>query len=356
MFGIQRLKAPIWSVIFSLFLLISCQNNDPIANGEAITGVEFRGETQGTTYHVILAENVTSLTKASIDSLLHEFDLALSTYIDESVVSKINASTKDTFVLDHSGFFQECYRLSKSVFEQTNGAFDPTVFPLVKGWGFMNNMDSPLSQNEVDSILQFVGFEKNHSIRFSGDSIFVSKSNPHVKLDFNAIAQGYSVDVVADFIRSLGHDNFYVEIGGELTVSGKNRSGEKWSIGLDVPESDVDGRPLENIFYLSDKAVATSGNYRKFYEVNGQKFAHTLNPKTGFPVQHSLLSASVVTENCALADAYATAFMVMGTNESLRFVEQHPDLKLEIYLLSSTSEGKYERSTSASFDQFLKAD
>lgn len=355
MFGIQRLKAPIWSVISSIVLLSSCQDTDSKVEHKSITGIEFWGETQGTTYHIILADDETNLTKESIDSLLHEFDLSLSTYIDESVVSKINSAKTDTVLIDHSGFFQECYKLSKSVFEFTEGAFDPTVFPLVKGWGFMNNMDTPLTQNEVDSILQFIGFEKNHSVHFSGDSIFISKSNPNVKLDFNAIAQGYSVDVLANFIRSFGHENFYVEIGGELIVSGKNRSGEKWSIGLDVPEADVDGRPLENVFHLSNKAIATSGNYRKFYEVNGQKFAHTLNPKTGFPVQHSLLSASVVSENCALADAYATAFMVMGTEKSLLFIEDHPELELEIYLLSSTSEGSYKRSTSASFNQFLSA-
>lgn len=348
MFGIQKPSLLIWSVISSCIFLTSCENET------SLEGIDFYGETQGTTYHVIIAEEESSVTKAQLDSILHVFDMSLSTYIDSSVVSKINASHEVFEIEDPSGFFETCYKESKKVFELTDGAFDPTVFPLVEGWGFMNNPQVPLDQNEVDSLLQFVGFNRNYSLSFLKETIRVSKENPNVKLDFNAIAQGYSVDVLCDFLKSKGHTNFYVEIGGELVVSGKNRTGEKWSIGVDVPESNENGRPIENILYLTNNAVATSGNYRKFYEVNGEKFAHTLDPKTGFPVQHSLLSATVIAPSCAQADAFATAFMVIGAEKTLEFVRNHPELKLEVYLLISNKDEGFDRLMSSGFEKFLE--
>lgn len=348
MFGIQKPSLLIWSVIFSSIVLTSCSHE------AVVEGIDFFGETQGTTYHVIIAEEATTVTQSQIDSLLHAFDLSLSTYIDSSVISKLNAADTALKIDDASGFFRACYTESKHVFELTNGAFDPTVFPLVQGWGFMNNPQNPLNQKEVDSILQFVGFDRNHTVSFVGNSVHIFKEKSGIKLDFNAIAQGYSVDVLAQFLKAKGHTNFYVEIGGELVVSGVNRTGDKWSIGVDVPESNAEGRPIENILLLSNNAIATSGNYRKFYEVDGQKYAHTLDPKTGFPVQHSLLSASVIAPNCAQADAFATAFMVLGAEKTLAFVKSHPELELEVYLLVSNTEGTFDRLMSPGFKKFLK--
>ena len=348
MFGIQKPSLLIWSVISSCIVLTSCESET------SVVGIDFYGETQGTTYHVIIAEEETTITQHQLDSILHAFDMSLSTYIDSSVVSKLNASQGAFTIEDPSGFFRACYLESKRVFELSNGAFDPTVFPLVEGWGFMNNPQVPLDQRKVDSLLQFVGFDKNYTLSFSNHSIQISKENPNIKLDFNAIAQGYSVDVLADFLSAHGHKNFYVEIGGELVVAGNNRDGEKWSIGVDVPASNSEGRPIENVLYLSNNAIATSGNYRKFYEVDGQKFAHTLDPKTGFPVQHSLISASVIAPNCAQADAFATAFMVIGAEKTLSFVANHPELGLEVYLLVSNKKGSFDRRMSPGFEKYLK--
>ena len=337
----------------ALFILAACQGEET----HSIEGFEFTGETQGTTYRIIIAEENVNFEQREIDSLLHEFDLSLSTYIENSAISQLNNESEWNGVIDSSGFFQRCYQQSEQVYLATSGAFDPSVYPLVEGWGFMRNVETPLSSHKVDSIMQFVSFEKGklHQILFIEDSIVLQKKDRRFKLDFNAIAQGLSVDVLSDFIKNRGHKNYYIEIGGELVVKGLNRDGQPWKIGIDVPKEEVeeDIRQLENVLSVSGKAVATSGNYRKYYEVEGKKYAHTLDSKTGFPVTHSLLSATVITDECAFADAYATAFMVMGLERTKEFLKQHPELKLDVYLLYDDI-GSIGRFVSSGFERYLK--
>lgn len=351
MFGKKKHKVQIWSAITSIIVLVGCTESKT----STVEGISILGETQGTTYNVIIAESNPDVTKDQLDSLFLSFDNSLSTYVNTSVISKLNQSKDSIALYDKSHYFKDCYLVSQSIFEKTNGLFDPSVFPLVKGWGFMNNMDTPLSKESVDSILKFVNFEKQllHDVRFSGDSIHFSKNHHSFMLDFNAIAQGQSVDVVDDFLASKGLKNYYIEIGGEIVVRGKNREGIDWRIGIDVPKENLEERELENILSVSNKAVATSGNYRKFYIKDGVKYAHSLNPKTGFPVHHSLLSATVIADDCATADGYATAFMVMGTEATLEFVNNNPDLNLEVYLLSADCEGGVVRSMSSGFESFI---
>lgn len=349
MFGKKKPKVLIWSVIISSVVLFGCQSDRQVVEGFEITG-----NTQGTTYSIIIAEKDSPIRKEQIDSLLARFDASLSTYVESSVISRINSAKDSISIEDPSLFFKDCYELSLYVYNKTNKAFDPSVFPLVKGWGFMNDMETPLSQNEVDSILQFVSFVpgKYHNVNFVENQISFVKNHPNFKLDFNAIAQGQSVDVLARFLESKGCKNFYIEIGGELYVKGINREGEKWRIGVDTPNEDGT-RTLENILSISNNAVATSGNYRKFYIKDGVKYAHTLSPQTGFPVQHSLLSATVVARNCALADAYATAFMVIGADASLKFIEDHPEEELAVYLLSADDNGVIKRQMSTNFNSLI---
>lgn len=336
-------------------VLFSCGEKNH--SSESIEGHVILGEAQGTTYQIIVAEKELHFSKDEIDSLLNLFDQSLSTYVDSSVISQLNNGESTNTAIDPSGYLKRCYVKSQEVYTLTNGLFDPSVFPLVAGWGFMKEMGSPLSGQEVDSILQFVSFKQGqiHTMRFIGDSCLLEKNDPRFKMDFNAIAQGFSVDVVADFIRSKGHSNFYVEIGGEMIVSGNNRSGEAWKIGIDAPvEQSEDGvRKLENVIKITDKAIATSGNYRKFYEVDGKKYAHTLHPKTGFPVEHSLLSATVVAEDCATADAFATAFMVMGVEETKKFLQKHKGLKLDVYLLYD-NDGEIKRYSTEGMKNYFR--
>jgi len=338
MFGKKKQLVQIFKRTISIlffFILSGCGVNGEL---EEIEGHVFLGETQGTTYQIILAEEKANFTNAEIKSILAGFDLSLSTYKDSSIITKLNDSESTVELIDSTGYFKRCYQESELVYKASNGAFDPSVFPLIDGWGFMKNLETPLSKTTVDSILQFVSFEneKYHSLQFKGDTIQSIKKDKRFKLDFNAIAQGLSIDVLTEFISSRGHKNFYVEIGGEMRVVGKNRIGENWKIGIDVPKDNAvpDGvRQLENVLSISNKSIATSGNYRNFYVKDGKKYAHTLDPRTGYPVDHSLLSATVISDNCSTSDAYATVFMVIGLEESKKFVNNHPELNLEVYFL-----------------------
>lgn len=348
MFGQVKRKILVLSAIS--VLLAACNSNE-----KSLSSFEIKGETQGTTYSIIVVDENIDVEKREIDSIFSAFDKALSTYEPNSVISKLNDATDSLTIEDHTNFFQRCYALSRVIYTKTHGCFDPSVFPLVKGWGFMNDMNSPLNQVQVDSILNFVSFEENklHSITFDHAAIHLQKKSPSFKLDFNAVAQGLSVDVIDAFLKNKGYTNYYIEIGGELIVRGHNRDGEKWRIGVDSPKENLTTRELENVLSISNKAVATSGNYRKFYEVDGQKYAHTLNPKTGFPVRHSLLSATVVANDAGSADAYATAFMVMGIDKTLQFVADHPDLELDVYLLYADQQGEIQRKMSSNFQKYL---
>jgi FAD:protein FMN transferase len=323
-------------------------------NAWLVNAQVMQGSTQGTTFTIKTSDAQLLVTPKEIAQLFSEFDQELSGYIDSSLLSVFNTSS-DSIFIDDTRFFKTCYLLSQTVFTASNGAFDPTVFPLVKAWGFFKDMTNPPSRTKIDSLLQFVGFEegKLHTYRNG----YIVKKDPRFSLDFNAIAQGYSVDVVAQLLKVKGHQNFFIEIGGEIYVEGVNFEGNKWVIGIDAPEDDNTGasgtRNLENYISLSGKGLATSGNYRKFYEKDGERFSHTLNPFSGRPVQHKLLSATVIADNTGLADGYATAFMVMGTDATLKFVQEHPELNLEVYLLFENESGRIERAYSQGMKTYL---
>ncbi len=249
-----------------------------------------------------------------IRELLEAFNQALSTYIPASEISRFNSGMGLAY---SSPYFYPVLAKSKEVVAASDGYFDPTVMPLVKAWGFGPGKGNVLSAPEVDSLLQLVGFDK---IRFDSDS--VSKVLPGVSLDFSAIAKGYAVDLAAGLLAGKGVADLMVEIGGEVVCRGKNPKGSAWVIGIDNPEyQEKGGEVFSARISLTDMALATSGNYRNFYVKDGKKYAHTIDPKTGWPVEHSLLSASVVAPDCMTADAYATAFMAMGTEKSIRLVE-----------------------------------
>lgn len=314
------------------------------------------GEAQGTTYTVTLVDSDVSISRAELDSIFKEFDYSLSTYIPNSLISQLNEVADSVTLTDTFGYFGACYQLSRHVYDVTDGAFDPSVFPLIKGYGFMDDIETPLSDSLRLALLNVVSFEKDklHEIYFKDDKVAYAKQSPEFKLDFNAIAQGLSVDVVADHLDKKGIKNYYIEVGGEIRVAGNNKDGIPWRIGIDVPrEVASEVREIENILSVSNKAVATSGNYRKFYEKDGKKYAHTINPKTGLPVEHSLLSATVIANSCALADAYATAFMVVGADSALQLIEANPKLDIECYLLEADGKDGFIRRMSPGFEEFI---
>lgn len=306
------------------------------------------GEAQGTTYSIIYgAKNGLDLSQP-IAVLLDSFDQTFSSYIPQSIISRINNNDPK---VETNKLFNYILTLSKDINEQTQGAFDLTVAPLVNAWGFgWKNNDYP-DQQEIDSILQFVGMDK---IKVEG--VKVEKSDPRVQIDVNAIAQGYSVDVVADFLEDKGIINYLVEIGGELKTSGKKANGSIWRIGIERPteNNDMGNRPIQAAVELDHRSLATSGNYRKFYEKNGMKIVHTINPKTGKTIQSNLLSATVLTDECATADALATSFMVLGVDGSIELLKTMSDV--DAYFIYSDSTGNFMEWASEGFDKLLEGE
>jgi len=327
--------------------------------------IQFYGNTQGTTYSIIVNDEI-DITHDEIDHMLHQFDMALSSYIPQSILSQLNNAPAGEFVyIDSFNYFNRCLKQSQNIYNLSNGAFDPTVYPLVDGWGFMKDLHNVPDSTTVDSLLRLVGFNNGYHFTFNpskSDSTleksYITKRTPNAKLDFNAIAQGLSVDVIYEELEKRGAKNFFVEIGGEIRVKGKNAEGHYWRIGIDKPieKSTANSREIQEIVEVKNKAIATSGSYRKFYEKDGIKYSHTLNPKTGYPVKHSLLSVTVVADNCALADGLATAFMVMGPEQTVKFIKSKVIEDIEVYLIFYNTKGRIETYQSKGFKQLILSD
>ncbi|RAK24289.1 thiamine biosynthesis lipoprotein [Flavobacterium aquaticum] len=307
-----------------------------------------QGEAQGSTYSIKYIASEEKVTKNQIDSLLTAFDLSLSTYRPDSKISKINAGDS-TVVLDE--FFTETFQLSNQIYKETDGLFDPTIGVLVNAYGFgPNKKHQDLSQKQVDSLLQFVGFDK---IALNLNKT-ISKKYNQTFIDFNAIAQGYSVDVVVNYLKSEGIENAIVEIGGELFALGKNTIDNKnWVVGIDDPLQKPEERTLIAKVNLENLGMATSGNYRKVMidEKTGEKFVHIINPKTGLAQKNNVLSSTVLSKSSALSDGYATAFMLMSLEESKVFLQKHPEL--HVMLLYSDSNNKMQQFTTENFNSLI---
>ncbi|MDG1348472.1 MAG: FAD:protein FMN transferase [Flavobacteriales bacterium] len=316
--------------IFYLLALILCA----CSSSDNRILVKNSGEAQGSYYHIQYLSEHGENYKSQIDSILLEVDSSLSIYKDYSLISKLNKGEN----IKTDKLFNAVFLGAEKVFLESEGNFDCSVSPLVNAWGFYKNSfgDSlVIDSSKFRKILPYVGFDK---INLFADSLVLPKG---MSLDFNSIAQGYTVDVIAKFLESKGDSNFLVEVGGELLAKGKNADGNIWRVGVDKPSEEIDREDrFQFILDLENKALATSGNYRKFYEQNGVKYAHTINPFTGFPEQNRLLSVTVIHDNCMLADAYATAFMVMGVKQSKQFIKAHSEI--EIYLVYTGKDGTWK--------------
>lgn len=327
------------NLIYSLFLILallgvwiyrnySKETEQPArAEGQS---VELQGSTMGTTYSVKYLDEEGRNFQQAIDSILEAFNLSLSTYIPESEISRFN---REALLKYESPFFYPVLQRSKEIYEKTGGAFDPTVGPLVNAWGFGPEQEQTPAPARVDSLLQLVNYD---SIFF--DTVAVCKMMKGMKLDFSAIAKGYGVDVVAQLLKAEGIENLFVEIGGEIYAEGVNVQGNPWMVGVNYPSTDIEKQQdAMALIPIEDQAIATSGNYRNYYEKDGVKYSHTISPVTGYPVTHSLLSASVFASDCMTADAYATAFMVLGVKEAIAIDEREDDIA--IYLIYSDESG-----------------
>ena len=329
-----------WTGAFLLCLVFTrCATNEHGA------WLRISGFTQGTTYNITYLDPDSIDYQESIEALLREFDQSLSTYIPNSLISRMNQGMSDVRADD---YFRNCFRAAAEVYDATEGAFDITIAPVVNAWGFGFTERSRVDPELIDSLLQYVGMDKV-SLRQNR----LVRERDGIMLDMNAIAQGYAVDVVAEFFESRNIDHYLVEIGGEVRTKGLNRFGLDWRIGIDKPIDglQIPGVQMQAVVQISGKSLATSGNYRRFYEENGIKYSHTIDPSTGYPVQHGLLSATVVAGDCMHADAYATAFMVMGYEKARTFLEEHTDL--DAYLIYNDNEGEYRVWYTAGMGKFL---
>ena len=254
-----------------------------------------------------------------IKAALLEVDNALSMFNEQSIISHINRENGG----EANDMFMEVFQKAMEVSKETNGAFDITVAPLVNAWGFGFKNGAMPTRQQVDSIRQFVGWKK-----VTAKDKIIKKADRRVMLDCSAIAKGYGVDVVARLLTDKGVTNFMIEIGGEIITKGISPKRVPWKIGVIKPTEDSlqTSGEYQTILNVTDKAMATSGNYRNFYYKGGKRYAHTIDPKTGYPVQHNILSATVLAKDCATADAYATSFMVMGLEGAKDILERHPEL------------------------------
>lgn len=303
-------------------LLTSC-------NTKKVNKIE--GMAFGTVYHIVYTGPESATLKQQVDSVLADVNKTFSIFDTTSLISRINRGETD---LGNDDLLR-VLRASLKVSEQTDGAFDCTIQPLIELWGFgRQNQKQVVPQALIDSVLQFTGCQ-----RVGIDQNRILKEDSRTQLNFNAIAKGFAVDKVGEFLETQKYNNFVVEIGGEVVTRGK-KNGKPWKVGIQIPTQTADG-PVESneTFELEDMAVATSGDYRNFFEQDGQRYTHILDPKTGKPEQTNLLSVSVITTTCAVADAYATAFMVLGIEKASEIVKKDP--QLEAYFIYDNN-GKYK--------------
>lgn len=318
-------KSSFSTCAFYLFSLTLFSQSEPI---------HVEGFAQGSTYHIIYYDSINRDFQLEIENILQDFDLSLSTYLPNSIISRVNANQKHV-ILDK--YFITCFNKAKDVWKNTNGAFDPTVYPLVNAWGFGPAKKQKIEKHVIDSILKFVGFSL---ISLKGNKLI--KKDKRVALDFNAFAQGYSVDVISDFLNSKNILSYIVEIGGEVYAKGTKPNGDNWKVGIEKPIDNKEGsNEFKAIVKINKRAIATSGNYRRFVIEDGIKYHHHLDPKTGYPTKNNLLSASVFAKDCISADANATGILVMGLEKAKEFLKAHQE-DLQAYLIYSDEKGNYQ--------------
>lgn len=352
-------------VLIVFVLLGSCKN-------EKVKTVRseyqsFTGATMGTSYHITYKGNKDSALQTSIDSILVKVNASVSTYIPSSTISQINNDSLGQrkavlmngkshsllkYQFKNDVHFLKNLEEAQEVFRKTDGFFDPTVMPLVNYWGFgytPKRAVTSVDSNKVNSIMASLGLE-HWKLSNDLDSFYIIKP-PQSELDFSGIAKGYAVDLIADYFDNLNLENYLIEIGGELKTKGLNRNNDKWAIALNKPEIKANINEFQSTLKLQNVSLASSGNYRNYHVVEGKYYGHEINPSTGFPEINDLLGVSVVSEDCIIADAYATAFMVMGLKKSVNLVEQLNGI--EACFFYSNDEGHIEERLSSDFAQYL---
>ena len=339
---IRNFKGWVASVIvlvgFILIRLFSCDSDVEEISYQKCIGEKF------STFYSVTYKSTENLDN-SIVELLDKCDLSLSPFNEKSILTAVNNNDTTARVDKLLG---DVITISQQIYSETYGTFDPTISPLINAWGFGFKTEKLPNQAEVDSLKTLVGMDKI-TLTPNGEVI---KENRDITLNFSAIAKGYIVDKVAQFLESKGVTDYLVNIGGEISCNGVNERGETWRIGVDKPEESNLGGDLHTILQLSGKSLATSGNYRKFKVEENQKVWHIIDPRTGYPTKSRVLSATVISDNCAKADAYATALMVLGVEEGMPIIEA--DSTSEAMLICPGDTSQYKVYYSKGFNKFIK--
>ncbi|MBE6268400.1 MAG: FAD:protein FMN transferase [Bacteroidales bacterium] len=325
-----------WQIIFLVFLIVATAmiltKNTPYHTDE--------GRIFGTSYRITYKhkENL----HEDIKNILQQVDNSLSPFNKNSTISKINNNEGN----EPDSMFLYIFGMAQEVSEETSGAFDITVAPLVNAWGFGFKQGITPDSLTIDSLRNFTGYKK---ISIANGKVV--KQHPETMLNCSAIAKGYGCDAVAHMLHCKGIEDYMVEIGGEVVLKGRNKKNVPWVIGINKPSED--GRnELQTVLQLTDCCMATSGNYRNFRFVDGKKVSHTINPQTGYPANNSLLSATVITDECAYADALATAFMVMGKDKAMEYCNNNP--KIEAYFIYADEKGNMQTVSTEGFNKYIK--
>ena len=321
------MKKELFVCLFAVICL-SCEQQKPY--------YEERGSVFRTSYCIKYQSD--KLLTDQIDAELQAFNLSLNPFNQNSILAKVNRNESVEVDL----WFKTVFNKAMDVAMRSDGFFDPTVAPFINLWGFGFEQRDSISEHAIDSLKAFIGYQK---IRLEGDRVV--KDDPRILLNFSAIAKGYACDVIAALLERKGVENYMVEIGGEVTVKGLNPNGRCWQIGVNKPEDDplgLEKRIQEIVALCNPCGFATSGDYRNFYIKDGKKYAHTINPHTGYPSEQNVLSATVIADDCMTADAYATAFMAMGLEDALNLAKQIDGIEYYLIYMDSTDQMQVELS------------
>ncbi|MBC8193528.1 MAG: FAD:protein FMN transferase [Candidatus Marinimicrobia bacterium] len=341
------------SIFVALLACLSFSLNNCGDNGVNFSEFAFNGSTMGTTYHIIIVGDPIdamgrSAIATSVDSVLLDFNRILSTYEDQSEISRFNRN-QSIYPIPVSHKLLQVVKAGQDFCESSNGAFDITVMPIVNffGFGFEPGENRFPTVEEIDSWLQLTGCDKLKV----GDST-LTKSDPRITIDLSAIAKGDGSDYIANLLRERGHENIFVEIGGEIVTQGFNKEGEPWKIGIDRPTlGGATGADLQHVIQLTGKAIASSGDYRNYREVEGKRISHTIDARTGSPIAHNLASVSVIANTCLLADGMSTSVMVMGQEEGLIWLENLTDV--EGLLITRETDGSFKEFMTSGFEKYI---
>ena len=275
--------------------------------------INYSGITQGSYFSIIYYDEEGRTFEAEIDSIFKEVDNSVSLWNENSIIRKVNRN-EDVVV---NQIFKDNFEWACKASEFSDGAFDATIGPLVSAWGFHYKKELEMTPEMVDSIRQLVGYQK---IQIVDDKVV--KANPNMTLDFNAVAQGYTTDLIGNFLETKGIYNYLVDVGGEILAHGNKPNGDLWTIGIERPAEKYDSeRSVQEKLTLKDKGIVTSGNYRKYIEKDGVRYSHSIDPKTGYPVEQNLLSATVIADNASWADCLATICMIVGKEKASKLLE-----------------------------------